>query len=150
MPKVKVHKAPQTMRFDDEQINDIMEYLDRRMDNYCEQIKRSNYAVANDISTKKEDEKPDIFSSVIKSVLGVLLLIIGVAELYGLFVIPSKVFIEKPNIIEWIGTFVCGVIPIIGGIEIFKEKSRTYIVQVFSSLVSLVALIVALIALNKK
>lgn len=144
----QINPTPQPImvKLDDEQLKDMMEYLDRRMDNYSDRIARSGYSMP-------WDNKPgDAASKVFRWVMTILFVGFGSLLFLGLISKFGWVFAAPLNLARILATVMVSIIGIASikiGIDIKKETDRQYLVSLFSALVAMAALVVALVSLNK-
>ena len=141
--KKKLKTQSKTITLDPEQLEDFLEQLTERIvwsTNRIVDETKPHYIATN---TK---ERSDGFSLFLKLAIGIPIMFFGIVVFYLLF---------KNGAIYWtqdnISKFALVIMGILGfdcimlGIEVLREKDRNYIVALFSALVSLVALIVALV-----
>lgn len=136
--KVAALQQQQTVKLDEKQVQDFLDELSDRIDRITYENK------TRVVITDKT--KMDGFSSLIKISLGVFLI---------LFSILGFVWLIFSGASFWSGTlsdkialiimFFISIDALILGKEIFKEKDRNFIIALFSALVALAALIVALV-----
>lgn len=137
-------KKQQTIKLDEAQVENFMNDLTERITWSTNRIvDESGKTVIVPNRTNKES---DGFSILIKCAIGSVFFITAVLIAYFLFT-SSAQFWNKGILYKTI-LFIIGVMGLdclLLGIDIFKEKDRNYIVSIFSSLVALAALIVALV-----
>lgn len=133
-----------TIRLDDDQVEGFL-------DDLTQQIEWSTNRIVDEtprsiIVKPQENQKSDGFSCFIKWSIAILFFIVAIAIIYSLCSIWRE-FWDK----GWAYRIALFVVAISGldclflFIEILREKDRNYIISLFSALVALVALIVALI-----
>lgn len=133
-----------TIRLDDDQVEGFL-------DDLTQQIEWSTNRIVDEtprsiIVKPQENQKSDGFSCFIKWSIAILFFIVAIAIIYSLCSIWRE-FWDK----GWANRIALFVVAISGldclflFIEILREKDRNYIISLFSALVALVALIVALI-----
>lgn len=133
-----------TIRLDDDQVDGFLKDL-------TQQIEWSTNRIVDEtprsiIVKPQENQKSDGFSCFIKWSIAILFFIVAIAIIYSLCSIWRE-FWDK----GWANRIALFVVAISGldclflFIEILREKDRNYIISLFSALVALVALIVALI-----
>lgn len=136
------HK-PVIVRLDAEQENRLLDELTQR-------IEWSTNRIVDEVKPRCivdiPEKKSDGFSLLIKCVIGIPILLFGIATFYYLYQNASGYWdqgfsMQFAVVMMGILGFDC----IILGVEVLREKDRNYIVALFSALVSLVALIVTLV-----
>lgn len=98
------------------------------------------------VITQESNSRNDGFSFVLKCLIGVPFFAIAIAIIYSLCTVWGEYW--NTGLASRVALFVVALISfdcIVLGVEIFREKDRNYLVSLFSGLVSLVALIVALV-----
>lgn len=136
--KVAALQQQQTVKLDEKQVQDFLDELSDRIDRITYENK------TRVVITDKT--KMDGFSSLIKISLGVFLILFSI--LGFVWLIFSGASFWSGTLSDKIALIIMFFIPIdalILGIEIFKEKDRNFIIALFSALVALAALIVALV-----
>lgn len=132
-----------TLRFDEEQMNNYLEQLTERIEWSTNRI--VDETKPHYISTNTK-ERPDGFSLFLKLAIGIPIMFFGIVVFYLLFK-TGAIYWSQDNISKF-ALVIMGILGfdcIVLGIEVLLEKDRNYIVALFSALVSLVALIVALV-----
>jgi len=136
-------REPVTVRLDAEQENRLLDELTQR-------IEWSTNRIVDEVKphciVDTPEKKSDGFSLLIKCVIGIPILLFGIATFYYLYQNASGYWdqgfsMQFAVVMMGILGFDC----IILGVEVLREKDRNYIVALFSALVSLVALIVTLV-----
>lgn len=136
--KVAALQQQQTVKLDEKQVQDFLDELSDRIDRITYENK------TRVVITDKT--KMDGFSSLIKIFLGVFLILFSI--LGFVWLIFSGASFGSGTLSDKIALIIMFFIPIdalILGIEILKEKDRNFIIALFSALVALAALIVALV-----
>lgn len=150
--KCKVHKKKEssnathqtvTVRLDVEQGNRLLDELTQRVEWSTNRIVdevKPHYIV------NVPENKSDGFSLLIKCIIGIPMLIVGLAIICYLYQNASGYWeqgfsMQFAVVMMGILGFDC----IVLGVEVLREKDRNYVVALFSALVSLVALIVTLL-----
>lgn len=133
-----------TIRLDDEQVDGFLKDLAQRIEWSTNRI--VDETPRSIIVKPQENQKSDGFSYFIKWSIAILFFTVAIAIAYSLYSIWGEFWDtgwanRVALFIVAIAGFDCAVL----GIEILKEKDRNYIISLFSALVALVALIVALI-----
>ena len=132
-----------TVRLNEEQLQTFLDELTQR-------IEWSTNRIVDETPRRNDfpaSEQPkDGFSFLLKLFIGLSLIIFSVIMEIGLFTAWNEFWSGN-----WINKMACiisvvaGVDCFILGVEMLKEKDRNYIISLFSALVALVALIVALV-----
>ena len=150
--KCKVHRKekvsddarePVTVRLDAEQENRLLDELTQRVEWSTNRIvdeMKPHYIV------NTPQKKNDGFSLLIKCIIGIPILIFGAA--IACFLYQNAATYWQQGFSTQFAVVMIGILGfdcIVLGIEVLREKDRNYIVALFSALVSLVALIVALV-----
>lgn len=132
-----------TVRLDSKQEKRLLEDLTDRIEWSTNRIvdeTKPRYIATN---TK---EQSDGFSLFLKLTIGIPIIFFGIVVFYHLFK-TGATYWSQDNISKF-ALVIMGILGfdcILLGIEVLREKDRNYIVALFSALVSLVALIVALV-----
>ncbi len=139
----KVTHGPVTVRLDAEQENRLLHELTQRVEWSTNRIVdevKPHYIV------NAPKNKSDGFSLLIKCIIGIPILIFGIAIAFYLYQ-NAPGYWEQGFSMQFAVVMmgILGFDCLILGFEILREKDRNYIVALFSALVSLVALIVTLI-----
>ena len=144
--KKKSKDAQKTIRLDDEQIEYVLDQITKRVEwqtrTMSEEIREKKMIVNVNTGNKT---KWDAFSKVLRWLLSVLFFGFGVVMIAGLLSQWQSLWTGWAEKTAVILTGVIGVVCVLIGIDIHNEKDRNYLVALFSALVALVALIVALI-----
>ena len=133
-----------TIRLDDEQVEGFLDDLTQRIEWSTNHI--VDETPRSIIVKPQENQKSDGFSYFIKWSIAILFFTVAIAIVYSLYSIWGEFWDTG-----WANRIALFVVAISGfdclflGIEILREKDRNYIISLFSALVALVALIVALI-----
>ena len=137
-------RKPQTVtvRLDSEQQKQLLDDLTQRIEwstnRIVDETKPSSVIVPQ--------KKTDAFSKLVKVLLCGLFAGFGVLGFYTVFANWSTMYIGGFSNTVAIGIlFLISFACIIIGVDIWREKDRNYLIALFSALVSLVALIVALV-----
>ncbi len=134
--------TPGVVKLDDEQMKIILDELTQM----CEW---STNRIVDETQCKFRPmikrEKTDMFSSILRCVLAGMFLLFGVCVIAG--IVANWTNYWKGGIDNTVTLFMLlvGLASSICGIDIFREKDRSYIVSLFSAIVALVALIIVLI-----
>lgn len=133
-----------TIRLDDDQVEGFLDDLTQRIEWSTNRI--VDETPRSIIVKPQENQKSDGFSYFIKWSIAILFFTVAIAIIYSLYSICGEFWDtgwanRVALVIVAIAGFDCAAL----GIEILKEKDRNYIISLFSALVALVALIVALI-----
>ena len=132
--KVAVLQQQQTVKFDENQMQVILDKLTDRIDKVTFSIEATHMP------------KMDGFSQVIKNIIAAVFLVGAATTLAYLLLYGGESWAESGS--NKIAMIVIGVVSIgcsMIGIEILREKDRKYIISLFSALVALVALIVSIV-----
>ena len=128
----------------EKQLNKLIAFIELSHDNQYEKI--ANILVKINEDNQKKDEVNDGFSKFVRWALTALFCGFGAFMIFGVF--TSIKAIWKNNFINDLSVIILIIISIYCialGICIHKIKNRNYLISVFSTLVALTALIVALI-----
>lgn len=139
----KVTHEPAIVRLEAEQENRLLDELTQRVEWSTNRIVdevKPHYIV------NAPENKSDGFSLLIKCIIGIPMLIVGLAIICYLYQNASGYWeqgfsMQFAVVMMGILGFDC----IVLGVEVLREKDRNYVVALFSALVSLVALIVTLV-----
>lgn len=144
--KTRISKRkPQTVtvRLDSEQQKQLLDDLTQRIEWSTNRIVDETKPCY--ISTNNEKQS-DGFSFFLKCAIGIPIIIFGIAVFYFLIKNGGDYWVQGVS-----SKFALVIMGILGldcvllGVEVLREKDRNYVVALFSALVSLVALIVALV-----
>lgn len=130
-------------------IND--QQVQKFLDEVTERVEWSTNRIVDEIphsvTIKSQDSQlSDGFSVMLKSIIGITFISISIVIAYSLINLWGQFWSEGwATKISLIIIAIADIDCLILGIEVFKEKDRNYIVSLFSALIALVALIVALI-----
>lgn len=144
--KKKLAQQPKTVQFDSNQVSLFVDQL-------TEIIERSTNQIVNDlepdysamISYTQQERTKDVFSNLIKWVLGSVFSAFGILGIVELVTNWPTYWIGGVHNGATITLFLICLICVVIGIDLFREKDRKYIISLFSALVSLAALVVALV-----
>lgn len=132
-----------TVRLDAKQEN-------RLLDEFTQRVEWSTNRIVDEVKphyiVNAPENKSDGFSLLIKCIIGIPMLIVGVAVMCYLYQ-NAPGYWEQGFSMQFAVVMmgILGFDCIVLGIEVLREKDRNYIVALFSALVSLVALIVTLV-----
>ena len=140
--KKKADEHSITIRLDQSQVDEIMDQL-------TERIEWSTNRIVDETAPRTpiivKSNKSDVFSSIIRWILLVVFAGFGVGLIAVLITNWSTYWTGGANNVSTLCVILIGVISVVIGIDIFREKDKKYIVSLFSALVALVALIVTLV-----
>lgn len=144
--KKKLAQQPKTVQFDSSQV-------DLFMDKLTEIIESSTNQIVNELEPDysamipylHQERTGDAFSSLIKWVLGSIFSVFGVLGIVELVTNWPTYWIGGIHNAATIILFLICLICVVIEIDLFREKDRKYIISLFSALVSLAALVVALV-----
>lgn len=133
-----------TVRLNEEQLQDFLDELTQRIEWSTNRI--VDETPRSITVNSQERPKSDGFSYFMKWIIAVPFFAVAIAIVYSLHSVGGELWStgwanRVALFIVALAGFDCAVL----GIEILKEKDRNYIVSLFSALVALVALIVALV-----
>jgi hypothetical protein len=134
-------EADNVVRLDDEQFQILLNSIRNINDNLPD--KKSNKVQM--IMAPRND----LISNIIKYVLFGVFLLIGFVIIYTTVSNWSTYFTNFGTIIIGILIIIFGIVLILASFNILKEENRHYIIALFSAIVSIAALAVTFIALNK-
>lgn len=136
-------REPVTVRLDAEQEK-------RMLDEFTQRLEWSTNRIIDEVKphciVDTPEKKSDGFSLLIKCVIGIPILLFGIAIAFYLY--QNALGYWGQGFTMQLAVVMMGILGfdcIILGIEVLREKDRNYIVALFSALVSLVALIVTLV-----
>lgn len=141
--KAEQNSRTDAIRIDDKQIEYFLDQLTERMEWSTNRIVDESKPSYIPVCQPKES---DGLSSVLKCFISFPIIVFGIAVFVFLFTYGDDYL--KQGFSQQLSVVFMGILCldcILIGIEVFKEKDRNYIVALFSALVSLVALIVALV-----
>ncbi len=141
--KKKLSSQSKTMQLDEGQLDNYMEQLTQLIEWSTNRIVDESYPITKIVTTKRKGN--DLFSKIIQGVLTVLFIFIGLFIIGFLITSWSTLWINAANKVTVVAMFVIAVTLIALGVDIHRETDRNYLISLFSALVSLVALIVALV-----
>ncbi len=140
--KKKATEPSITIRLDQTQIDEIMDQLTDRIEWSTNRIVDES---SHNIPIVIKNNKSDVFSSIIRWILLIVFAGFGIGLIAVLISNWSTYWVGGINNISTLCVIVIGVISVVIGIDIFRERDKNYIVSLFSALVALVALIVTLV-----
>lgn len=144
--KKKLTQQSKTVRFDSSQVEAFVDQLTERLEWSTNRIVdelEPDYSFM--LPYMQQERTEDAFSSLIKWVLGFVFAALGALGIIGLIANWSACWIGGVHNVATIIVFFICLICVVLGIDLFREKDRKYIVSLFSALVSLAALVVALV-----
>lgn len=144
--KKTLAQQPKTVRFDSSQVDLFVDQLTERMEWSTNRIVdelEPDYSAL--IPYLQQERTEDAFSNLIKWVLGSAFCAFGALGIVGLIANWSACWIGGVHNAATIILFLICLICVVIGIDLFREKDRKYIISLFSALVSLAALVVALV-----
>ena len=132
-----------TVRLDQSQVEELMDQLTDR-------IQWSTNRIVDETSPRStpviiREKKTDTFSSLIRWILSFAFIGFGVGLIVMLISNWSTYWIGGVYNISVLCVIFIGLISTAIGVDIFREKDRTYVISLFSAIVALVALIVTLV-----
>ncbi len=145
--KVKVkpkQKEQQTIKLDDEQVKSIIDEITELTEWSTNKIVDESHPIMNNIECKNHSAK-DSFSVIIRIVLALVFWIFGIFIFNSVVQNWSDYWIGGINNFATIVLLIIPVICLFLGIDVIKEKDKNYLISLFSALVSLTALIVAIV-----
>lgn len=138
--KASENIIPKIVKLDKEQMQEILNSLQNMIDDNSKETSESIMATV--------DRKDDFISHFIRMVIFSIFILVGLILIIGVIGGWSTYFVDSKTRFFGVIIILYAIFFFIASVDIIKEKNRQYIVSLFSSLVSLVALIIAYIALK--